>query len=137
MFFRNDFASYFRRIPIRNPIELRHQFGRPDVRRGISMAFQAKRHVQRLILMHFDHLIDTAVAAYAAHTRRHVRFMIEEDVIRQQVNMDPRDRLAGGVALPHQIQTRTGRLHLGVTIHARLSSRDRRIRRLVHRRVTI
>src|SRR5580693_9765696 len=111
MFFRNDLAPYFRRIPIRNPIELRYQLRRPDVRRGVAMAFQAKRHVQWLLLMYLDHLIDASMAAHATHARRHVRRVIKINKIRKTMNLHPGNRLARFVALPDHLQPWTGRLY--------------------------
>ena len=71
------------------------------------MALQAKRHIQRLLLMHFDHLIDASVAAHAAHARRHVRRVIKIDEVGKEMNLHPGNRLAGRVALPDQLQPRT------------------------------
>ena len=67
MFLRDNLIPDFARIAVRDPIELGHQFHRPDLRRGISVAGQAERHVERLFLVHFDLLIDAPVAAHAAH----------------------------------------------------------------------
>ena len=54
-------------IAVRNPIELGHQIRGPDIRRGIAVALEAHGHIERLLLMDFDHLVYAAVAAYAAH----------------------------------------------------------------------
>jgi len=139
MFFRNDLASDFRRIPVRNPIELRYQLRRPDVRRGVAMAFQAKRHVQRLILVYFDHLVDAPMTANATHARRHVRRVIKINKIRKTMNLHPGNRLARLVALPDQLQPWAGRLHaiLIVAVHARFRRRNRGIGSLINRKVAI
>ena len=59
------------------------------------MAVKTKRHIQRLYLLHFHHLIDPAVAAYAAHTGGHVGLMVEEHEIGNPVNTYPLDGFAG------------------------------------------
>ena len=81
MFLCDDLFPDFSGIAIRHPIELRHQLRGPDVRRRIAMAIQAPGHVQRLLLPHFDHLIDAAVAAYAANASGQVRLMAKINVV--------------------------------------------------------
>ena len=53
MLLRDDlFADLARALAgcgIRNPIEPRHQFRRPHVRRRIPVALETKRHIQRLL----------------------------------------------------------------------------------------
>ncbi len=44
--------------------------------------------------MHFDHLVDAAVAAHAAHARRQVRRVIKINVVGKAMNLHPRHRLA-------------------------------------------
>src|ERR1700679_1691826 len=99
MFGFDDLAPDFRRIAIRHPIELRHQLRRPDVRCRIAVALQTKCHVERLLLMHFDHLIDTAMATYAAHSRRYMRRMIKINEVWKAMNLHPGNRLTGCVTL--------------------------------------
>jgi hypothetical protein len=124
MFLPHDFLANRTRVAIGDPIELRHQFHRPDVRRRVAVTGDAKRHIQRLLLMDLDHLVDAAMAAYAAYARGDVRFVVEEDEIGKPMNVDPGNRLASAVAVAHQLQPRALILHFGVAVHADLRRRD-------------
>src|SRR5947209_6168157 len=95
MFLGDDLTPDLSRIAIGNPVELRHQLRWTNVWRRIAVALQTKRHVERLLLMHFDHLIDASVAAHAANSRGDVSLMIEKYEVWKLVNLDPRDRLPG------------------------------------------
>src|ERR1700686_2633126 len=98
MFLRDNFLPDLARIAVRFPIELRHQFHWTNVGRGIAVALQAKAHVERLFLMHFDHLIDAAVAAHAAYARRDMSLMVKINKVGQAMDLYPGNGLAGGVA---------------------------------------
>ena len=106
MLLGDDLLADFARIAIRNPIQLGHQFDGPHVGRRVAVAIQAESHVERLLLMDFDLLIDAAVAADAAHARRQVRLVIKIDVVGKAVNLHPRNRLAGREAVAHQLEPR-------------------------------
>ncbi len=56
--------------------------------------------------MHFDLLIDAAVAQHAAYARADVHLMIKIDVVGKHVNVHPRNRLPVGEAVAHQFQPR-------------------------------
>ena len=86
MFLRDDLAADLRRIAVRHPIEFCHQFGRPEVRRGVAMALQAPGHVERLYLFHLDHLVHPAMATHATHAGGNVRSMIEIDIVRKPMD---------------------------------------------------
>src|SRR5262249_24108743 len=134
----NRFADLARILPGRRlPIEFGEQLGGPNVGRRVLVARQAERHVERLFLMYLDHLINAAVATDAAYARGNMCLVIEVHEIGKLVDLDPGNRLTSGVALPNRLQTRAGRLHLGMAVHAGLRGRDRRIRRLVNGVVTI
>jgi hypothetical protein len=124
MFLFHDLLANRAWVAIGDPIELGHQFGRPDVRRRIAVTGDAKSHIQRFLLMDLDHLVDAAMAAYAAHSRGDMGFMVEEDEIRKPVNVDPGNRLASAVTVAHQLQPRALILHFGVAVHADLRRRD-------------
>jgi hypothetical protein len=44
-------------------------------------------HVKRLPLVHLDHLIDAAVTAHAAHTRRDMSLVVKINKVRQAMNL--------------------------------------------------
>ena len=136
MLLGNDFLADFSRVAIRYPIELGHQLKWPDIRSRVAVALQAEAHIQRLLLVHLHHLIDASMAAHAAHPGSNVRAVIKKHVIRQLVDLEPRNRLAGFPTMTHRLQARALRLHLRVTVHAGFCPRDRGIRS-PERRVTI
>jgi hypothetical protein len=103
----------------------------------IAVAVQAKRHVQRLYLLHFHHLVDSAVAADAADASRHVRLVIEKYEIGKAVNPHPLDRHAGGVAVAYFLQTWTLRLHASVAVHADFGGRYCRVAGLIYCVMTV
>lgn len=124
MFLLHDFLANRPRVAIRDPIEFSHQLRRTDVRRWVAVTGDAKRHIQRFLLMDLDHLIDAAMAAHAAYARSDMGFVVEEDEIGKTMNVDPGNRLAGAEAVAHQFQPRALILHLGVAVHADLRRRD-------------
>src|SRR5262249_31739397 len=101
------------------------------------MALQAPCHVERLLLVDFDHLIDAAVAAYAAYTRCYMSTVIKINVVRKLVNFDPGNRLARFLRAALRLEARTFVLNLGMAIHANLGSRNGGVRRAVNRRMAI
>ena len=66
-----------------------------------------------------------------------VRRVIKIDEVGKAMNLHPRNRLAGRIALPDQLQARALVLHLGVAVHAGLGGRNRGVGRLVDRGVAI
>jgi len=137
MFLRDNFIPDLARVPVRHPVELGHQFHRPNPRRRIFMTGEAESHVERLFLMNFDFLIDAPVAFDAAHSRRDVRLVVKIDEVGEPVNLNPRNRLAGRETLPDHFEARAGRLDLGVAVHAGLRGRDCGVGGFVDRIVTI
>ena len=79
------------RIAVRFPCEVRNLLHGPDVRRRIAMAVETKRHVQRLHLFHFHHLVDAAMATDTTHADGDVRLMVEEHVIGNPMHAHPLD----------------------------------------------
>ncbi len=63
------------------------------------MTIEAQGHIQRLDLLHFDHLINAPMAADATHSGRDVRLVVEEHVVRHPMHAHPLNRLAGFVAV--------------------------------------
>ena len=88
----DNLTADFGRIAVRFPFEVRNLLHGPEVRRRIAMTVQTPRHVQRLHLLHFHHLVHAAVTADAAHAGGDVRLMIEENVIGEPVHAYPRNR---------------------------------------------
>jgi 6,7-dimethyl-8-ribityllumazine synthase len=69
---------------------------RTHVALRVPMAFQAPLHLQRAVLPGERHAIDAAVTCGAAHALVHVDAVVEVNEVRQIVNLDPFDWLAGG-----------------------------------------
>src|SRR5690348_14029945 len=120
MFLRDDLVADFARVAIRDPVQLRNQLRRTDVGGWVAVALQTHRHVERLFLPDFYHLVDAAVAAYATHPGCDMRAMVKINVVRQEVNFFPRYRIAGFIGLPDHFKARALVLDLLVTAHADL-----------------
>jgi len=67
MFLGDDFGADFSGIAVGDPIEFRYQIRGAHVGRGVAVALEAHGHIERLLLMDFDHLVNAAVAAHAAY----------------------------------------------------------------------
>src|SRR5580658_3778648 len=87
VFFANDLLADYPRVAIRNPIELGDQLSRPKVRRRVLVAIEAEGHVERLLLMDLNLLIDASVAGNAAHARVQMGFVVKVDVIGKTMNV--------------------------------------------------
>ena len=83
------------------------------------------------------HLVDPAMAFDAADAAVHVNRMVEVDVIRRLVHLDPRHGGATFEARAHHGQQRTLGLHQFMAVHARLRSRKIGKARLVDIAVAI
>jgi len=103
-------------------------FDRPQIRLRVAMAVQAPAHTERLVLVNFFHLIDPAVTAHAADAAGHVGAVVEVSVVGEIVDLHPLDGPARLVALPDRRKLGTGRPNFAVTVHARLSRWDGRMR---------
>ena len=101
------------------------------------MTLETKGHIQWLDLLYLRHLIDASMAAYATYSRRQMRLVIELDVIRKAVNLDPRNGVSTGITLPHYFQARATVLDARVTVHACLGGRDGGERGFVHSGVAV
>src|SRR5271170_5376570 len=137
MFLGDDLVADLPGVTIGNPIELGHQFGGPYIWRGVFMACQTERHVQGLVLMHFDHLVDAPVAAHAAYAGGDVSHVIKIDEVGKLVNLDPGDRQTGRVALADRFEARALGLHARMTVHAGFGRGDRGVGGFINGRVTV
>lgn len=75
-------------------------------------------------MLHFIHLVDLAVAVDAGDPAADMDGVVEIDVIRRFVDLDPRDGLAGVEGLPDELQFRGILGHGRMAIHARGGCRD-------------
>ena len=107
-----------------SPIQVRDFVQGANLAGGVSMAFQTKRHAKRLCVIYLVHFVNRAVAFHAADAPIDVNGMIEIDVIRQFVDLHPRNGRAGTLAFAHQSQPRIFLKHLIVAVHANRSGRN-------------
>lgn len=133
----DDLVPDFRTVAVRLPAELRHVFNRAQVRSGIAMTIETPPHAERLDLLHNIHLVHTSVATDAAHARGNVRLVIEINVIRKLMNLDPRNRLPRCVTLAHFQQSLTLRLDPRMAVHASGRGGNRGVRGFVYRVMTV
>ncbi len=68
------------------------------------MAVQAPLHLQRHVLVHQRHLVDTAMAALAAYPFVDMDAVIEIDEVRKIMNTCPLDRDAVAIARAHRLE---------------------------------
>ena len=78
----------------RLPVELGNKLYRSKIRIRVVMALKTPSHRQLFGLIDFFHRIDSTVATHTAHTTIHVGGVIEVNVVRQSVNLDPWNRFA-------------------------------------------
>src|ERR1700685_3262538 len=92
----DNLLADFTGVAIRYPVELGYQFHGTQVGRRVAVAIQTEGHVEGFLLMHFDLLIDAAVAEHATYARANVHLVIKIDVVGKPVNVHPRNRLPVG-----------------------------------------
>ena len=109
----------------------------PDVLLRIPMTIQTPPHLERILLVNQRHLIDSAVARFAAHALLHVNTVIEIDEIRKIVNFHPRNGSVISIAGAHHFQFRAARPDLRMAVHAGLGRRDIRISRVFYRSMAV
>src|ERR1700722_9513404 len=80
--------------------------GGPQVLGRGAMAVQTPLHLQRVLLVHQRHQVYPSVAGGAPDSFVHVNFVIEVDEVRQVMDFDPGDRLAGCPTRPNRLQQR-------------------------------
>jgi hypothetical protein len=96
----------------------------PDIFLGIAVTFKTPAHFKRILLVGKRHLVDAAMAGFAAHALLHMDAVIEVDKIGKIVNSHPGDRLIGPIAGANHFQLRTVGPDLRVAIHTSLGRRD-------------
>src|SRR5688500_8931575 len=74
-----------RKMLMRVPIQIGDLIIRPQIRRGLPMALQTKRHAQRLLVPHLIRLMNVAMAMHATDPAVHVHRVIEINEVRQLV----------------------------------------------------
>ena len=95
------------------------------------MAFQTPSHRKRFVLVNRFHLVNTAMAGYAADALVHMGGMIKKHKVGLIMHLDPRYRLAGRVAFAYQLELLAFRLDTCVAIHTDFCGRDCRVGRLL------
>jgi len=101
------------------------------------MALQTPLHLQRLGLINDRHFVDPSMTRGTADALVYVNTVIEISEIRQVVDSDPLDWLAGAKTRPHWFKVWTVRPDLFVAVHARGGRRQSGGSRSFHRRMTI
>ena len=101
------------------------------------MAVEAPVHAQRFRLLNDFHLIDASMTCRAANGGGEVHAVIEECVVREHVNADPRHRFSRGMTLSDRSQCFTFGQHGAVTVHAGRCRGNRGMSRVFHRVVAV
>ena len=109
------------------PVKIEYLLRGPEVVLRIAMAVQAEAHAERLSMPDLLHFVDFAVAMVATDAPIYMHGMVEIDVIRGFMNLDPRNRFARVVTFANEGQPRVVREDLVVAIHASGRRRDIRV----------
>jgi len=88
------------------------------------MTLETPAHALRFVLPDNGHFVDLAVATDAANTAIHVGGVIKVGVVGNVVDLDPRDRNAGGPAVADRLELGVVLGDLRVTGHTRLRVRN-------------
>lgn len=91
------------------------------------MALETPAHRQGLNLLHFDHLVDPTVATDTTDARGGVGTVIEVNVVRQAVDLDPRHRFSRGPTGANRFEDNTFPFDLDMAIHTRLGGGNRSV----------
>jgi hypothetical protein len=83
---------------------------------GGAMAIKAPLHAERLSLVNHAHFVHRPMTAVAAHAAVHVNGMIEVGVIRETMDLNPRDGLTALPTLTHGSETGAVRQDLALTV---------------------
>ena len=97
------------------------------------MAIETETHAERFGVPHLVHLVNASVALDTTDAARDVDGVVEKNVIRHDVNLHPRNGLAGRRAFADGREARVVLQNLVVAIHARGRARDAGEPRLIHR----
>src|SRR5206468_7398212 len=125
------------RIIVPLPVQVGNLVGWPHARGGIAMAIEAEGHAERFGVINLIHLVDRAVALDATDAAIHVDRVVEKDIVRHLMDLDPGYRFARRRAFPDQFQPGTVLEHLVMAVHAGRSGRHVRIPRFLHRAVAV
>lgn len=90
---------------------------------GIAVTIETERHVQRFLLTDYGLLVNAAVTLDATDAAIHVHRMVEINVIRNLVDLDPANCFAGLDAPFNQSQGGALGLHNAVTVPTRIGRR--------------
>ena len=108
----------------RRPRHIGDLVRRPQMRRRIAVAIEAEFHRQRLGAISERHRIDASVAFDAANPLGDVDVVPEEDILRQDRDTIPVQRLVIGEARPHRPQHRRASPDLRMARHAGVRRRQ-------------
>ncbi len=101
------------------------------------MAVEAGAHAQRQRVSDGVHFVDLVMASYAAHSTTNMDSVVEEDIIRFSVHMNPVNGPAFQRAFAHKRQARVVSQHLVVAVHAQCALRNVRIPGLLYAGVAV
>lgn len=123
--------------PIDAPVELGDQIWIAKMLFRSAVAFKTPAHAQHLMLGDDFHPVDATVAGNTTHTPIDVSGMAEIDIIREIVYPQPLHWHAGDVAVKKRLDLRAVLMNLGMTVHAGLGGRNRRVIGEFHRVMAI
>jgi len=134
--------EFFPQLPLGGPgrgfpVEVGDLVQRAKVILRGAMAFEAPAHAVGFGMVDDFHVIHLAVAGHAAYAPVHVNRMVEVDVVWRLVNPNPGNGVAGFPRFADGSQFWAQRFDLGVTIHARLGSRNVGVGGFFHPGVTV
>lgn len=90
----------------------------PNLQFRVAMAIQAKRHAQRFCVINLIHFVDGSVTLHTTDAPIHVNRMVEIDIVRRFMDLNPWNRFPRLSAVPHQCQLRIVFQNLIMAIHA-------------------
>ena len=106
------------------PIQVKHLRLRPHVFVRVAVTIQTERHAEGFRVPHFVHLINRTVAFHAGNPAVHMDGVVEINVIRRLMNLNPRYRLIILKTLANRLQSWIIGQHGGVAFHAGLRGRN-------------
>ena len=106
------------------PIQVKHLRLRPHVFVRVAVTIQTERHAEGFRVPHFIHLINRPVAFHAGNPAVHMDGVVEINIIRRLMNLNPRHRLIVFETLADRLQSRIIGQHGGVAFHAGLRGRN-------------
>jgi len=104
----------------RLPVHAENKFARPDEALGLTMAFEAPFHVQRIFPAHERHPVDASMAGRTADAFLYMDAMIEIDKAGKIVHASPFEGPTRARAGSYRLEHRAVRPDLAMAIHANL-----------------